>query len=89
MSQELRADSRDSNGATLGKNMFLGMLNSDENNNYDMSLVPEEDMGEFEDVCRVIANGIDRERRNDSNSNDDDSDDDDSDDDDSDDDDKR
>ena len=56
------------------------MLNSDDNDNYDMSLVPEEDMGEFEDVCRVIANGIDRDRRNDSNSNDDDSDDDDSDD---------
>ena len=66
----------------------MGMLNgvnrsegddSDEKHTYDMSLVPDEDMSEFEDVCRVIANGIDRERRNDSNSNDDDSDDEDED----------
>ena len=62
------------------------LSNGNEIDSFDMSLVPYDDMNEFEDVCRVIANDVREERENNLNDDNDDSDSDDSDDDDDDDD---
>lgn len=52
---------------------------------FDMSLIPDEEMGEFEDVCRVIAKDVEaakqRSQEEDDEEGDDDEDDDDEDDD--------
>jgi hypothetical protein len=53
--------------AVVGKNSLLGLLGGSSSagssgrggeESFDMSLVVEEDMREFEDVCRVIARGV-------------------------------
>lgn len=81
---------------SVSRNMLLGLLDSSSSSgngsggsgsrggvdeSFDMSLVAQDDMSEFEDVCRVIARGVSEERHsrgndmeesNDSDDNDDD-----------------
>ena len=63
---------------SVSRNMLLGLLDSSSSSgsgsggsssrggvdeSFDMSLVAQDDMSEFEDVCRVIARGVSEERR--------------------------
>ena len=67
--------------------MLLGLLGNNKSggdDSFDMSLVSEEDMSEFEDVCRLIARDVEERRDGGDDNDDDDSDDDDNSDDDSD-----
>ena len=52
----------DSSGSGSGGGSSRGGVSAGVDDSFDMSLVAQDDMSEFEDVCRVIARGVSEER---------------------------